>query len=137
MIPGVKILKMDIYKDNRGSLMVSEFKKNLPFIPKRVFFIYNVPNNKVRGEHAHKKCKQFLVCIKGEVTVLVNNGKQKSKIRLNSIEKGLYISPMIWGSQYNYSIDAILLCFASENYKSSDYIRNYSEYLELIKLDHK
>jgi dTDP-4-dehydrorhamnose 3,5-epimerase-like enzyme len=124
---------MNVHKDMRGSLMVSEFKKDLPFIPKRIFFVYDVPNSKIRGEHAHKTCEQVLVCIKGKVSALIDNGKQRNQIELDSPEKGLYIPAMVWGTQYNYSDDAILLCYASKKYEDSDYIRNYSDYLEYIK----
>jgi acetyltransferase-like isoleucine patch superfamily enzyme/dTDP-4-dehydrorhamnose 3,5-epimerase-like enzyme len=131
LISGAKIINMNVHKDMRGNLMVSEFQKDLPFIPKRIFFVYDVPNSKIRGEHAHKTCEQLLVCIKGKVTALIDNGKERNQIELDSLEKGLYIPPMIWGTQYNYSEDAILLCFASKNYDNSDYIREYSEYLKL------
>jgi len=131
LIANTKIIKLNIHKDMRGSLMVSEFKKDLPFIPKRIFFVYDVPNKKIRGEHAHKTCEQFLVCIKGKVSALIDNGKERNQVELDSPEKGLYIPAMIWGSQFNYSEDAILLCFASKKYDNSDYIRDYSEYLKI------
>ncbi len=70
LISGSKIIKLNAHKDMRGSLMVNEFEKDMPFSPKRFFMVYDVPNNKVRGEHAHKTCEQFLVCIKGKVTAL-------------------------------------------------------------------
>jgi hypothetical protein len=38
---------------------------------------------------------------------------------------------MVWGSQYNYSPDAVLLVFASHEYDTDDYIRDYDEYLAL------
>lgn len=131
IISKVKLYKFDSHKDLRGSLIAGEFDKDLPFIPKRFFIVYDVPSKKIRGEHAHKTCEQFLVCIKGKVTALVDNGKERNQIELDSPEKGLYIPAMVWGTQYNYSEDAILLCFASKEYENSDYIRNYSEYLEL------
>ena len=133
LISGAKLIEMNVHKDIRGSLMVSEFKKDLPFTPKRIFFVYDVPNSKIRGEHAHKTCEQVLVCIKGKVSALVDNGNKRNQIELDSPEKGLYIPAMVWGTQYDYSNDAILLCFASKKYDNSDYIRDYSEFLKLTK----
>lgn len=137
LISGAKIIDMNVHKDMRGSLMVSEFQKDLPFIPKRIFFVYDVPNSKIRGEHAHKTCEQLLVCIKGKVSALIDNGKERNQIELDSPNKGLYIPAMVWGTQYNYSDDAILLCFASKGYDNLDYIRGYSEYLELSNSSEK
>lgn len=137
LIGEAKIIQLSIHKDMRGSLIASEFQKDLPFTPKRVFFVYNIPSKKVRGEHAHKTCEQFLICIKGKVSALIDNGTGRSQIELDSPEKGLYMPAMIWGTQYNYSEDAILLCFASKKYDDSDYIRDYSEYLSLQKASKK
>lgn len=131
IIDKVKLYKLTSHKDLRGSLIAGEFNKDLPFVPKRFFLVYDVPNKKIRGEHAHKICEQFLICINGKVSALVDNGKERNQVELDSPEKGLYIPAMIWGTQYNYSEDAILLCFASKEYDNSDYIRNYSEYLKL------
>lgn len=132
LIKGVDLYNLPIHKDLRGSLLVGEFK-DLPFKPKRFFTVYDVPNKKIRGEHAHKTCEQFLICIKGKVSALVDNGKERKQIELNSPEKGLHMKSMIWGTQYNYSEDAILACFASKAYNASDYIRDYSEYIKLLK----
>lgn len=131
IIKKVKLYTFDSHKDLRGDLTAGEFNKDLPFIPKRFFLVYNVPSKKIRGEHAHKICEQFLICINGKITVLVDNGKERNQVELDSPGKGLYIPAMVWGTQYNYSEDAVLLCFASENYNNSDYIRDYSEYLKL------
>lgn len=38
---------------------------------------------------------------------------------------------MIWGTQYRYSPDAVLLVFASEEYDSDEYIRDYDEFIAL------
>lgn len=133
IIKNVKLYKFDSHKDLRGNLIAGEFNKDLPFIPKRFFIVYNVPNKKIRGEHAHKTCEQFLICIKGKISAMVDDGQQRKQVELDSPQKGLYIPAMIWGTQYNYSDDAVLLCFASKNYNNSDYIRDYSEYLKLSK----
>lgn len=133
IISGVKLYNFKLNKDLRGSLIAGEFNKDFPFVPKRFFLVYDIPNKKVRGEHAHKTCKQFLVCIKGKVTALVDDGKKRRQIELDSPEKGLYIPKMIWGTQYNYSEDAVLLCFASKEYNNSDYIRSYQEYIKIVK----
>jgi hypothetical protein len=36
---------------------------------------------------------------------------------------------MIWGTQYLYSPDAVLLVFASRPYEAEDYLRTYDEFL--------
>jgi acetyltransferase-like isoleucine patch superfamily enzyme len=129
----VTLHNLKIVEDIRGDLSFGEFSKDIPFIPKRYFLIFNVPSEKTRGEHAHIKCHQFLICSKGSCSVVVDDGKSRAEIVLNNPSFGLHLPPMTWGTQYKYSEDAVLLVFTSDYYDAADYIRDYSEFLNLIK----
>ena len=131
-ILGVKIITLPLALDLRGNLSVVE-SKDIPFIPKRFFWIFDVPSKEVRGEHAHKIQEEFLVCIKGSVTVLVDNGSARSQIVLDKPNIGFYIPPMVWAVEYKYSHDAVLLVFTSDAYDPDDYIRDYDDYVNLVK----
>jgi hypothetical protein len=87
----------------------------------------------VRGEHAHRVLEQFLVCLKGSCALIVDDGKSRDEITLDRADLGVYLPPMIWGIQYKFSPDALLLVLASDVYEARDYIRSYSDYLELNK----
>ena len=126
---------MRTYSDNRGKLSVGEFPEELPFIAKRYFLIYEVPENIMRGEHAHKLCKQFLVCLKGSCKVYLDDGMNNLSLTLSSPNVGIYIPEMIWGCQYEYSDDSILLVFASELYDREEYIRDYTQFKEMLKTE--
>ncbi len=123
------------YADMRGQLIVSEFNQHLPFEPKRCFFVYQVPTHKVRGEHAHKICQQFLIAIHGQVSVVIDDGQYRQEIVLDHPQQGLYIPPKVWGIQYKFSQDAVLAVFASHAYEEQDYIRHYHEFIEYINRD--
>jgi acetyltransferase-like isoleucine patch superfamily enzyme/dTDP-4-dehydrorhamnose 3,5-epimerase-like enzyme len=126
----LKKLKTSI--DLRGSLTVGTLPKDIPFTPKRFFLVYDVPSKETRGEHAHKKCDQFLICVKGSCSVLVDDGRQRKEIQLSNKDLGLYLPSKTWGTQYKYSEDAVLLVFASDQYDPDDYIRDYSSFLEFV-----
>lgn len=129
-IPKVQLLNLPIIPDMRGYLSFAEVGQYLPFVPKRYFLVYDVPSREVRGEHAHRALHQFLVCVKGSCSVLVDDGTVREEYQLDSPGLGLHIPPMVWGVQYKYSHDAVLLVLASEKYDSSDYIRSYDEFLQ-------
>ncbi len=131
-VAGVKSYNLTIARDLRGTLAALEFEDQVPFPVKRTFFVYDVPNKYTRGEHAHRRCHQFLVCIKGSCSLVVDNGSHRSEIVLDKPSIGIHIPPLIWGIQYNYSADAVLVVFASEHYNSEDYIREYSEFKEIV-----
>jgi acetyltransferase-like isoleucine patch superfamily enzyme/dTDP-4-dehydrorhamnose 3,5-epimerase-like enzyme len=131
-VKGAKVYKTPLIEDIRGALTFAEFPKNLPFVPQRYFLIFNVPGQEVRGEHAHKTLEEFLVCVRGSCTVSLDDGYKKENIILDNPQTGLLIPSMVWGTQYKYSSDAILLVLASDVYKTDDYIRSYDEFLTLI-----
>ncbi|MDX2187070.1 MAG: WxcM-like domain-containing protein [Opitutaceae bacterium] len=120
-------------RDMRGDLTVAEFPKDVPFTPARQFLVYNVANQEIRGEHAHRTCHQLLVCVSGSVRVLADDGKQRQDFLLDRPTVGLHLAPMVWGTQYRYSSDAVLLVVASHSYDPDDYIREYDEFLSLVR----
>jgi acetyltransferase-like isoleucine patch superfamily enzyme/dTDP-4-dehydrorhamnose 3,5-epimerase-like enzyme len=124
----VTLHKMRTAGDLRGSLVAGEFERNVPFIPRRFFMVFDVPSEKTRGQHAHRRCHQFLVAAHGRVAVVVDDGVKRAEIVLDSRDQGLHLPPMTWGTQYKYSSDAVLLVFASEFYDPEDYIRDYEEF---------
>jgi len=135
-IEGVRLHHLKLVKDLRGDLTVAEFGKQVPFVPKRFFLVFNVPTRDVRGEHAHRKCAQFLVCVNGSCTVAADDGRSRREIVLDRPELGVLLPPMVWGAQYKYSPDACLLVFASELYDPADYIRDYDEF-QRVRATHR
>ena len=132
-VSGVKLIELPLIIDLRGGLSFGEYTTHIPFNPKRYFVVFDVPSVEVRGEHAHKKLHQFLVCLKGSCAVVVDDGINREEIILDEPNIGLHIPPMVWGIQYKYSTDAVLLVLASDIYKAEDYIRDYNEYINLVK----
>ncbi len=120
---------LPLAQDLRGSLSVAEYEKHIPFLPKRCFWVFDVPSREVRGEHAHKTLHQYLVCVKGAVSVVLDDGVNRDEVTLNAPNLGLHIPPGIWGIQYKYTADAVLVVFASDVYDTNDYIRNYEDFL--------
>jgi len=128
----INILDFKILGDDRGSLISIEQSKNIPFNIKRVYYIFGTKKNIRRGFHAHKKLKQVAICISGSCEFLLDNGKTKKTILLNSPDKGLLINVMIWREMYNFSNNCTLIVLANEYYNESDYIRNYDEFLKMV-----
>jgi len=123
------------FSDMRGDLVPIEFARNLPFVPKRQFFVFSVPGAEVRGEHAHRKCEQFLIAVSGALSVVVDDGQQSREVRLDCPEKGLYLPAGIWGIQYKFTRDAVLAVYASLPYAAQDYIRDYQEFQSFARQD--
>lgn len=128
-VKSVKIVSLKNFQDSRGDLSFGEVGDHLPFIPQRYFVISNVPSHEIRGQHAHRQQHQFLTCLSGSCHVVVDDGFERDEVILASPQAGLYIPPRVWGIQYKYSHDAVLLVFASGEYDRSDYINDYDQLL--------
>jgi dTDP-4-dehydrorhamnose 3,5-epimerase-like enzyme len=128
---GVTLQRLPVHLDLRGSLTAGDFGDQIPFVPKRLFMVYDVPGKEVRGECAHRTCHQFFICVSGSLIVLSDDGRRREEVVLDSRASGLYIPPMIWTVHWRYSPDAVLLVLASEQYDPDDYIRDYDEFRRL------
>ena len=127
-VKGVTLHRLSKILDLRGNLSVGEFGRTVPFEPKRYFMVFGVPNAEIRGEHAHRVCKQFLICAHGSCHVVADDGENREEFVLDDPSIALYLPELTWGVQYKYSSDAVLLVFASHFYDSSEYIRDYNEF---------
>lgn len=128
-VEGVSLHALNRVPDLRGELSAAELGDGLPFEPQRLFFVYDVPSRLVRGEHAHRSCHQFLICPRGSVTVMFDDGHNRQEVFLDAPNLGLWLQPGVWAAQYRYSSDAVLVVAASHRYDADDYIRDYDEFL--------
>jgi UDP-2-acetamido-3-amino-2,3-dideoxy-glucuronate N-acetyltransferase len=128
---GFRLQRLRRAVDMRGSLVATEFS-DLPFVPQRAFLVYDVPSKEVRGEHAHRACEQFLVCVSGSVNVLADDGTHRQEFVLDDPSVGIHLKAMTWGTQYKYSPGTVLMVFASLPYDDADYIRDYEEFLSEV-----
>ena len=129
MITNTQLVKFDCHYDKYGCLVPIEADSSkVPFLIKRVYYIFNVQDGVRRGFHSHNQLKQVLVCVSGSVKILVKTPYEEEVVLLDDPQTGLYIGPMVWREMYDFSKDAVLLVLASEHYNVSDYIREYPVY---------
>lgn len=122
--------KFETFVDDRGVLFPFEFN-SFPFEPRRVFLVYDVPIDCIRGNHAHYETKQILVCLDGTVEVILHDGKEENSYLINKNE-GLYVPNLIWDSQKFLSTNSKLLVFCSTNYDEKDYIFDFNFFKKYV-----
>lgn len=132
VIPGVTLHSLRGADDMRGTLSVAEVGQDIPFEVKRFFAVYEVPSKSVRGERAHRTCEQFIVCLRGSVSLVVDDGRQRAEMILDRATVGVHVRKMVWTVLYRHTDDAVTLNFASAHYDPTDYIRDYDEFLRLV-----
>lgn len=129
----INILNFKPLGDERGSLVSLEANKSVPFEIKRVYYIFGTKEGVSRGFHAHSNLKQVAVCVTGSCRFLLDNGKVREEVVLNSSTMGLVIEDLTWREMHDFTPDCVLMVLASEYYDESDYIRDYDEFLKVAK----
>tara|TARA_Y100001963_G_scaffold156137_2_gene248957 strand:- start:391 stop:813 length:423 start_codon:yes stop_codon:yes gene_type:complete len=130
-IKDVKLLNLRTFIEPDGNLVPMESKYDIPFNIKRIFYVYGVNDQNDRGKHAHYKTKQVLICLSGEVEVVVDDGTHRKKYNLTKPNQAVYIPEMIWDEQRYLTKDSVLLVLANTNYDVNDYIEDYKNFKEI------
>ena len=129
----IRVIKFQSNEDDRGSLVVIEDTKEIPFDPKRIFYSYGVSGDKSRANHANINSEFVMVAVVGSVTVDVFDGYEKTTYVLDDPKEGLYIPNLTWKSMYNFSPDAVIMVIASTLYDRNEYINDYDEFVGYVK----
>lgn len=126
MIEGCKLVQIPTFIDGRGNLSFVELSQLLSFEVKRVYWLYNIKQN--RGAHAHKKLLQFIFCTHGSIDIVIDDGYHQELIKLNTPNLGLYIYKPLWREITNFHNNPQVIVLASDIYKENDYIKSYEEF---------
>ena len=130
----IKLIDLPSFGDDRGGLVAIESNQSIPFEVKRLYYIFDT-TDKPRGFHAHIDLKQVVICLKGSCRFILDNGYKKEEVILGSATQGLIIESLIWREMHNFSEDCVLLVLASKHFTEQDYIRNYEDFLRIVKND--
>ena len=131
----IQTLEFQCRGDERGSLVVIEDFEEVPFEVKRIYYLYGLHSELPRGFHAHRKCVQVAICIQGSCEMIMDDGVNKETVVMNSATVGVLIDVMQWHEMHNFSSDCIFMVLASDKYDEADYIRNYDEFLNMVKYE--
>lgn len=125
--------KFPPHGDDRGQLVAIETGVDIPFEVKRVYYIYDTLSDVHRGCHAHRDLQQILICVHGKCKILLDNGYERESVLLDNPNEGLYITKDMWREMYDFSEETVLLVLASRHYDESDYIRNYDDFIRMVR----
>ena len=133
MIEKCRMIEFPQKGDDRGHLVIVEGNQDIPFEIKRVFYIYGSDKDVIRGKHANYNTEFVLINVAGTSKVKVDDGTEQKIFSLDRPHTGIILPRMVWKDMYDFSEDSVLLVLASEHYDETEYIRSYSEYLEIMK----
>ncbi|AOT57690.1 MULTISPECIES: sugar 3,4-ketoisomerase [Streptomyces] len=117
------------HTDGRGSLSAVEADKALGFEIRRVYYLYDVPGDAVRGAHGHRRLEQLLVAVHGSFRITLDDGFSRDTVVLDDPARGLRVGPMVWRELTGFSPGAVALVLASRPYEDDDYYRDHDTFL--------
>lgn len=129
----MQIITLPKIADYRGNLSFIEEETHIPFKIRRVYWIYDVPGGEFGGSHAFKESEEFIVAISGSFDVILHNGTEEKKFSLNRSYYGLLVGKLVFRRLENFSTNSLALILASTPYNADDYIRNFDEFLTIVK----
>jgi hypothetical protein len=123
------LVDLPIISDPRGDLTFIEGERHVPFVIRRVYYLYNVPVDAERGGHAHKDLQQVIFALSGSFRVKIDDGRSRAAHWLSNPRKGLYVNRLIWREIDRFSQGAVCMVLASQPYDENDYYRDYDSFL--------
>lgn len=131
-IANIRIIEFPRHVRDNGEVVVAEGPDNVPFEIARMFTL-RAPQGATRGEHAHLRCSQLMLCVHGEIDVTCDDGVEKKTFPLRHGHVGLLVPPSIWNTVTFRSEQAVLAVLCDRRYEADDYIRTYPEFLAFRK----
>lgn len=131
---GVRVGPLPVVSDSRGSLSYAQLGDQLPFVPRRYFLLFDVPEGAIRGAHAHRDLEQYIVCVHGSCRLILDDGTHRDELRLSAPDRGVYVPPMVWTTVVPDSHETTVIVLASAEYDADDYIRDYDEFLSASRV---
>jgi len=130
-----RLIPIPRFADHRGTLSVVEWEQQLPFLPKRFYWIENGDTAAFRGSHCHWENEEVMLVLRGSFTVLADDGRTRTEFLMNRTDFGLYIPAGVWHKLSDFSDGALCAVFASETYQPADDCRDYQEFLAACQRD--
>lgn len=127
-----RLLELPRIREERGNLTYLESPDQMPFAIRRVFFLDDVPEGARRAGHALRTCAQLIVAAAGAFDVLLDDGAEQRRLRLESSSQALLVAPLTWCELAGFAPRSLCLVLASEQYDEHGYVRSYDGFRQLV-----
>ena len=130
---GCFLVQLPKVSDKRGNLAFGEAERHIPFPIARIFWTYDIQDESLRGDHAHRTCEMVLFPIGGSFDIELDDGESQILLHMDDPSLGVFIPPLVWCRLTNFTRGAACISLASEEYRAEDYIHDYEEFRSLLQ----
>ncbi len=128
----IRLIELPRHAREDGVIVVAQAAAQVPFAIVRLFTI-TAPRGARRGEHAHRRCTQFMLCVHGAVEVVCEDGRDRRSFVLDRDNLALCVPPTIWNTVIFKTDRSVVAVLCDRPFEEPDYVRTYREFLELRK----
>jgi dTDP-4-dehydrorhamnose 3,5-epimerase-like enzyme len=131
-----RLIKLPQFVDPHGDglLVVTEAGEQVPFHQIQRMFTIVAPAGAKRGNHAHRLCSQFLLCVSRAFDVVCDDGRDRKTFSLDQPGLALFVPLGLWLELDAKRNDSTLIVLCDRLYEAHDYIRDYAEFLSFRKV---
>ena len=131
-VESVQFIELPRHARDDGEIVVAQVAAQVPFPIKRIFTV-TASLDAVRGDHAHRDCTQFVICVHGVVEVICDDGREKRTFRLDRNNLALNIPPTIWNNVIFKEHRSVVVVLCDLPFEEDDYMRDYAKFLAFRK----
>jgi dTDP-4-dehydrorhamnose 3,5-epimerase-like enzyme len=131
-VGAVQLIELPRHSRDGGEVVVAQVAAQVAFPIARVFTV-TAPLDALRGDHAHIRCAQFMLCVHGAVEIVCDDGRDKRTFHLNRNNLALCVPPTIWNNIFFRQDRAVVMVLCDRPFEADDYLREYSEFVAFRK----
>jgi dTDP-4-dehydrorhamnose 3,5-epimerase-like enzyme len=128
----VRLIELPRHAREDGEVVVAQAFTHVPFAIARMFTL-RAPLGALRGEHAHRRCRQFLQCVYGTVEIICDDGENKKAFLLDRTNLALCVPPTIWNNVIFKQDMSVVTVLCDRPFEEADYLRGYIDFLAFRK----
>tara|TARA_Y100001958_G_C20897038_1_gene320792 strand:- start:154 stop:570 length:417 start_codon:yes stop_codon:yes gene_type:complete len=128
------LINFSIYPQYNGTLIPFYTNVHFPksFILKRFFILYGKSKH-FRADHAHKKCSQIIIPLRGRISITIKGKNYLRNFELSKKKKkGITIPPYNWIKINFQNNEDSLLTLCNYKYDKKEYISNFTNFQKII-----
>ncbi len=130
---GGRLIDLPTVPGPNGNLTFIEGGRHVPFAVRRAYYIYDVPPGEQRGGLAHRGVDLCIIAVAGSLEVRLDDGANRVRHLLDRPSLGLLVPRMLWLETACWGPATVCLVLSSELYDEADYVRDYDEFLTLVR----
>jgi dTDP-4-dehydrorhamnose 3,5-epimerase-like enzyme len=134
-ISQARLIELPLHPSDSGAIAVAEAGAQVPFTIARMFTL-QAPLGAVRGEHAHRRCSQFMLCVSGAVDIACADGREERVFSLDRGNLALLVPPTIWNTVTVRKDNSVLAVLCDRPYEAHDYIRDFGQFVAFREAPH-